>query len=731
MHILRHVLVLLVVLLFTQAAFSQLNRISYNNQQLFLSGSNLAWINYANDVGSTTPTDTTTFGRIFIQIHNHGGNAVRWWLHTDGTATPEFSSVDSTVIGPGVNTISDLRNVLDIAWQREIGVDICLWSFGMLNTSNSSLVQARNKKLLLDTNYTRAYINNCLIPMVTALKGHPAIIAWEIFNEPEGMSTQYGGFGAQQLVSMTVIERFINLCAGAIHRTDTAAQVTSGAWSFYALSDQVLAKSSSELSKISSSEKSQIASFYQHKYGSTLTPDEIILRLQKIAAQPSSNWYRDDRLIAAGGDTQGTLDFYSVHYYSTSTPVSTSPFTHPASYWSLTKPIVVGEFPMNSGQGAPLGFLPANLLDTLDQLGYAGALPWSWSDAKFSTQAYMLAGMQTLWNAHRADVDLLGTGADWPLDTIKYPLDGATFPDSTQVTIQVSVTDSSAITSVDIIVNDTAKIATLTTAPYNFTWTSIQGGIYNITAVATNSLGHSQISNVVKITVGKPPMVRLEAENATRHGSGVTVVTDNTASNNKYVNMATNDSSATITWKLTSVPAAGNYPITFGFKLNAGHPKSQFININGIRADTIVFTDSIQTWHEETINVNLLKDTNSIQISMWWGWMALDYLAVPTSIVTSVKNISNIVPTDFSLQQNYPNPFNPTTTIQYSLPQSGQVKLIVYDVLGRQVATLIDEKKSAGVYNVSFNAARLTSGVYFYRLNVGTFTETKKMLVLK
>jgi TctA family transporter len=96
-----------------------------------------------------------------------------------------------------------------------------------------------------------------------------------------------------------------------------------------------------------------------------------------------------------------------------------------------------------------------------------------------------------------------------------------------------------------------------------------------------------------------------------------------------------------------------------------------------------------------------------------------------------VKNISDLIPTEYSLQQNYPNPFNPSTTIRYSLPQSGQVKLIVYDVLGRQVATLIDEKQNAGVFAITFNAARLTSGVYFYRLNIGTFTQTKKMLMLK
>jgi chitinase len=111
-------------------------------------------------------------------------------------------------------------------------------------------------------------------------------------------------------------------------------------------------------------------------------------------------------------------------------------------------------------------------------------------------------------------------GADWPIVSITYPQDGATFPDSNKVTIQVAVTDSTAITSVDIIVSDTMKIATLTTAPYTFTWTNITAGIYSIKAVATNSLGRTQTSDVVKITVGKPAMIRLEAENAKTHGIG-------------------------------------------------------------------------------------------------------------------------------------------------------------------------------------------------------------------
>ena len=728
----------------TSAAFSQtMNRIHYNNQDLFLSGANLAWINYANDVGSSISSDTVTIGNILVQMHNHGGNAVRWWLHTNGAVTPEFSTADSTVIGPGVHTISDMKKVLDIAWQREIGVDICLWSFGMMNTDLSSLVLARNKKLLLDTNYTRAYINNCLIPMVNALKGHPAILTWEIFNEPEGMASEFYGFGAQYLIPMSAIQRFINLCAGAIHRADPHALVTNGAWSFYALTDNTLAKASAELSNLTTAEKQQIGTFYQHKYGSTLTSDEIVLRLQKIANGTHQNYYRDDRLIAVGGDPMGILDFYSVHYYSTINPnnqTGISPFHHPAVFWGLTKPIVVGEFPMESGRGIPPGIPTASLYDTLYQLGYAGALAWSFTDPAFSSASSMLAGMQSMWNKHKADVDVNGIAADWPTVNILSPLNNTTYPDSTQIAVQVVVIDTLSITSIDFYIADTLKVGSVVTPDsvftytsyFTFRWKNILAGQYNLKAAATNSHGHQSVSNVVQLYFGMVPMTRMEAEAAARKGSNIIVKGDPTASKSAYLDIATADTNATITWRFINVLGAGKYPISFGYKLNYQSPKTQFINVNGVRVDTVEFTAaSTMTWYEKTLSVDLKQDTNTVQIQLFWGWMSLDYLAVPISVVTSVKNLSNIAPEVFSLQQNFPNPFNPSTTIGYSMPESGLVKLVVYDVLGRLVATLVDRKQTSGVYTVPFHASSLTSGVYFYRLNIGTSTQTKKMMLLK
>lgn len=96
-----------------------------------------------------------------------------------------------------------------------------------------------------------------------------------------------------------------------------------------------------------------------------------------------------------------------------------------------------------------------------------------------------------------------------------------------------------------------------------------------------------------------------------------------------------------------------------------------------------------------------------------------------------IQQISNEVPKDYSLGQNYPNPFNPTTNIKFSIPKNGNVTLKVFDVLGKQIAELVNEYKTTGSYVVDFNAANLSSGVYFYRLETEGLIETKKMLLVK
>ncbi|MEI7483265.1 MAG: T9SS type A sorting domain-containing protein, partial [Ignavibacteriota bacterium] len=98
---------------------------------------------------------------------------------------------------------------------------------------------------------------------------------------------------------------------------------------------------------------------------------------------------------------------------------------------------------------------------------------------------------------------------------------------------------------------------------------------------------------------------------------------------------------------------------------------------------------------------------------------------------TGVNPINGNIPTVYSLSQNYPNPFNPTTKINFALPKAGFVSLKIYDVLGREVRTLVNEVKSAGQFSVDFNASEFSSGVYFYRLESNGFTDIKRMMLIK
>jgi hypothetical protein len=96
----------------------------------------------------------------------------------------------------------------------------------------------------------------------------------------------------------------------------------------------------------------------------------------------------------------------------------------------------------------------------------------------------------------------------------------------------------------------------------------------------------------------------------------------------------------------------------------------------------------------------------------------------------TVEN-SEILPAEYFLSQNYPNPFNPSTTIEFTIPQKEFVSLVIYDVLGNEVATLINKEKAPGSYEVLFDAAEFGSGVYIYSLKAGSFAQTKKMILMK
>jgi len=141
-------------------------------------------------------------------------------------------------------------------------------------------------------------------------------------------------------------------------------------------------------------------------------------------------------------------------------------------------------------------------------------------------------------------------------------------------------------------------------------------------------------------------------------------------------------------------------------------------------ADTTLQLDTLKAntkyyWRVEAFNASDTGDYSSVA-----------NFVTDDSIMTGVK-VAGEIPRGFALSQNYPNPFNPSTVIGYQLPAVSHVTLKVYDVLGREAATLVNEKENAGYHTVTFNAGNLPSGLYFYRMQASNYSETKKLLLIK
>lgn len=175
--------------------------------------------------------------------------------------------------------------------------------------------------------------------------------------------------------------------------------------------------------------------------------------------------------------------------------------------------------------------------------------------------------------------------------------------------------------------------------------------------------------------------------------------------------------------------------------LSSANFYNQQLGFNGSVMAPITFSDSTASsfWpdlpdttiseilkQECYINVNTANNsTGEIRGQV----ISLDYDNVDVTGISA--NDNSALPKNYYLNQNYPNPFNPNTIISYSLPKAGLVTLKVYDILGREVTTLVNSREAAGNYKINFNAEKLSSGVYFYRLRSGSFSDTKKLILLK
>ncbi|MBT8382170.1 MAG: T9SS type A sorting domain-containing protein, partial [Ignavibacteria bacterium] len=181
----------------------------------------------------------------------------------------------------------------------------------------------------------------------------------------------------------------------------------------------------------------------------------------------------------------------------------------------------------------------------------------------------------------------------------------------------------------------------------------------------------------------------------------------------------------TVNWSKNLV-SGNTYQIDLNIVQNVNVNPSYFtmpirIRFNTSLGDTVVTV--FNNAQNQNFQFNINGDPASINFD-YGNWILDDLLLVTNSEILST-------PSEFKLEQNYPNPFNPSTTIKYSISTKSFVTLKIFNILGKEMTTIVNKELDAGSYEVEFDAATLNSGVYFYKLEAGSFSETKKMLLMK
>ncbi|MEM8535431.1 MAG: hypothetical protein AAGF95_31645 [Chloroflexota bacterium] len=341
--------------------------IPFAGKDIYLNGINIPWNNFGKDIGCGY--DANWFENMFADLEQYGVNSARFWLHADGRCSPLFNS-DGSVSNVPSSFYSDLDQLLDTAQRHDVAVMITLWSFDMTKTTYPWPNAGKHADLIRDVNKTNGYIDNVLVPMVQRYKDHPALLSWEIINEPEWSVEGPGDPAEFDLVSLYEMQRFVGKQVAAI-RQHSNTYVTVGAAAFKWNADK----------------------------------------------NGEANYWSDAALNAAAGSDQAYLDFYQVHYYDwqKADSYNFSPWDGrgPEYYLNDGKPVLIGEYPINSSK-----YSKEYLLNESYNLGYIGHMPWDyigeccggWNDIKNQLKAFRDA------HPDKVDIDLSGGSSTPPID---------------------------------------------------------------------------------------------------------------------------------------------------------------------------------------------------------------------------------------------------------------------------------------------------------------------------